>query len=137
VVVGGLLSVAAWVFGVPVRGSIASVYFVSSTFLMTSLGLGLLISTVSTTQQQAMLTAFFALFPAMMLSGFIYPISNMPRVVQWITYLNPLRYFVELMRGILVKGAGLWDLWPSVVALIAIGTLVLIAAALTFHKRSA
>jgi ABC-2 type transport system permease protein len=104
---------------------------------MTTLGLGLFISTVSHTQQQAMLTAFFVVLPALMLSGYVYPIDNMPESVQWITVINPLRYYIELTRGIMVKGATLADLWQSTLALALLGVAVLASAAQRFKKRVA
>src|SRR3546814_16180299 len=80
---------------------------------MTTLGIGLLISTASQTQQQAMMSAFFFYFPAVLLSGFMFPIANMPEVIQWLTYLNPLRYFLVVVRGIFLKGVGPEILWPE------------------------
>ena len=136
-VVGVVVSVAAVVFDLPVRGSLLSLYGATGLYLMTTLGFGLFISTVSATQQQAMLNAFFVVLPALMLSGFIFPIENMPGWVQWITYVNPLRYFIELVRGIMVKGSTLTDLWTSVAALAGLGVMVLAAAALRFRKRIA
>jgi ABC-2 type transport system permease protein len=135
--VGVVVSIAAQVFDLPVRGSMWSMYSVTGLYLMTTLGLGLFISTVSATQQQAMLNAFFVVLPALMLSGFIFPIDNMPEPVQWFTYINPLRYFIQLVRGIMVKGSSLEELFGSVAALAGLGVLVLSAAALRFRKRVA
>src|SRR3546814_18266111 len=81
-------------FGVPIHGSLLLLFFATALYLMTTLGIGLLISTVSQTQQQAMMSAFFFYFPAVLLSGFMFPIANMPEVIQWLTYLQPLRYFL-------------------------------------------
>jgi ABC-2 type transport system permease protein len=130
-----IVSIAAVVFDVPVRGSLGTLYAASGLFLMTTLGLGLFISTISATQQQAMLTAFFVVLPALMLSGYVYPIENMPEAVQHLTLVNPLRYYIELTRGVLVKGASLFDLWPSAVMLAMLGAAVLWAASLRFRKR--
>jgi ABC-2 type transport system permease protein len=130
-----IVSVAALVFAVPVRGSLASLFFASALFLMTTLGLGLFISTVSATQQQAMLNAFFVLLPALMLSGYIFPVESMPVAIRYLTYLDPLRYYIELTRGIMVKGATIFDLWRSAALLAALGTLLLVGAAARFHKR--
>jgi ABC-2 type transport system permease protein len=135
--VGFVVSVAAVVFDLPVRGSLWALYGASGLFLMTTLGMGLFVSTVSETQQQAMLTAFFVMLPALMLSGYVFPIENMPEPVQWVTLVNPLRYYIELTRGIMVKGATLVDLWSSAASLAALGALVLAAAALRFRKRVA
>jgi ABC-2 type transport system permease protein len=132
-----IVSVAALVFDVPVRGSLPSLFLASGLYLMTTLGLGLFISTVSATQQQAMLNAFFVLLPALMLSGYIFPIENMPRAVQWITVVNPLRYYIELTRGIMIKGASLSDLWSQTLSLAGLGAFVLAAASLRFRKRIA
>jgi ABC-2 type transport system permease protein len=132
-----IVAVAALVFGVPVRGSIISLLVASALFLMSTLGLGLFIATLSATQQQAMLNAFFVILPALMLSGYIFPIDNMPPVVRLITYADPLRYYVELTRGIMVKGATLLDLWRSVVLLGLLGFLLLVGAAWRFRKRIA
>ncbi|MDD5309118.1 MAG: ABC transporter permease [Deltaproteobacteria bacterium] len=132
-----IVSVAALVFDVPVRGSLLSLFLASGLYLMTTLGLGLFISTVSATQQQAMLNAFFVLLPALMLSGYIFPIENMPQAVQWLTIVNPLRYYIELTRGIMIKGATITDLWTQTLALAGLGALVLTAASLRFRKRIA
>jgi ABC-2 type transport system permease protein len=98
---------------------------------------GVLISTVSQTQQQAMLSAFFFFSPAILLSGFIFPIANMPEVVQWLTYLNPLRYFLVIIRGIFLKGVGLGILWPQMLALAVIGLITLWLASRRFRKTLA
>ncbi len=126
---------AAVVFDVPVRGSVASLFLASALFLLSTLGLGLFISTVSATQQQAMLNSFFVILPAIMLSGFVFPIENMPVLAQWITYLDPLRYYIELTRGIMIKGASLGELWRPTVLLALVGVLVLGGAAARFRKR--
>jgi ABC-2 type transport system permease protein len=134
---GVALSVAVVVFDLPVRGSLVAVYGVTLLYLMTTLGLGLFISTVSATQQQAMLTAFFIMLPALLLSGHIFPIANMPEPVQWLTQVNPLRHYIEIVRGVLVKGATLEELWRQTLSLAAIGVLVLAGASLRFRKRIA
>lgn len=126
--------VGTLVFHVPVRGSLGLLLLATTLFLMSSLGIGLLISTVSRTQQQAMMTAFFAIFPAMLLSGFAFPIENMPTAVQWLTTLNPLRYYMVIIRGLFLKGVGLAILWPQLAALSAIGTAVMLVAIKRFHK---
>jgi len=101
---------------------------------MTTLGIGLLISTVSRTQQQAMMSTFFFYFPAVLLSGFMFPIANMPTVIQWLTLLNPLRHFLIIARGIFLKGVGLPILWPQLVFLLIMGSAVLWLATRRFHK---
>jgi ABC-2 type transport system permease protein len=126
--------VGTLVFDVPVRGSLWLLFLATTLFLMSSLGIGLLISTVSQTQQQAMMTAFFIIFPAMLLSGFAFPIENMPEPVQWLTLLNPLRYYMVVIRGIFMKGVGLAALWEQLVALAVIGVAVLSIAIGRFSK---
>jgi ABC-2 type transport system permease protein len=121
-------------FQVPIRGSILLLLFATALYLMTTLGAGLLISTVSQTQQQAMMSTFFFFFPAMLLSGFAFPIANMPEVVQWMTLVNPLRYFLVLVRSIFLKGVGIEVLWPQMLPLLAIGTTLLFLAVRRFHK---
>ncbi len=132
-----VICLARLVFGVPMAGSLVAVFAVSAVYLMTTLGLGLLISTFSATQQQAMLNAFFVLLPALMLSGYVFPVEHMPEPVQWLTTVNPLRYYIELVRGLMVKGSALADMGGSLAALTALGGGVLIAASLRFEKRTA
>lgn len=124
-------------FDIPLRGSLLLLFFATGLYLMTSLGVGLLISTVSETQQQAVMTTFFFFFPAVLLSGFVFPIANMPVVVQWATYLNPLRYFVKIVRGIFLKGIGMGILWPELLSLLVMGVLVLWLATHRFRKTMA
>lgn len=126
---------ASW-FGVPVRGSLLLLIGATTLYLMSTLGIGLLISTISRTQQQAMMSAFFFYFPAMLLSGFVFPIANMPEAVQWLTYLNPLRYFLVIIRGIFLKGVGPELLWPQMAALLILGTVTLWIASKRFQKTS-
>ncbi|MBA4395303.1 MAG: ABC transporter permease, partial [Desulfobacca sp.] len=106
-------------------------------YIMTTLGMGLFISTVSRTQQQAMMSAFFFQFPAVLLSGFVFPIANMPEVVQWLTYFNPLRYFLIIIRGIFLKGVGMTILWPHLLALGVMGSIILWSASKRFRKTMA
>jgi ABC-2 type transport system permease protein len=126
--------VGTLVFDVPVRGSLWLLFLATTLFLMSSLGIGLLISTVSQTQQQAMMTAFFIIFPAMLLSGFAFPIENMPEPVQWLTLLNPLRYYMVIIRGIFMKGVGMAALWEQMAALAVIGVALLSIAIGRFSK---
>jgi ABC-2 type transport system permease protein len=122
-------------FKVPIRGSIPLLLVLSLLFLSNTLGMGILISTISRTQQQAMMTTFFLLLPWILLSGFIFPIENMPKAIQYITYLIPLRYFLVIIRGIALKGVGLSALWGQVAAMILLGGAVLAFSAFRFHKR--
>lgn len=121
-------------FGVPIRGSIPLLFGATGLYLLTTLGVGLYISTVSQTQQQAMMSTFFFFFPAMMLSGFVFPIANMPTVVQWLTLINPMRYFLVVVRGLFLKGVGLPVLWPQLAILAGMGITILGLAARRFHK---
>ena len=121
-------------FQIPFRGSFPLLLLGTSFFLLSTLGIGLFISTVSRTQQQAMMTTFFFFFPAMLLSGFVYPIANMPEVVQWLTFLNPLRYFLIIIRGVFLKGVGFEVLWPQIAALLALGLAMMSFAVSRFHK---
>jgi drug efflux transport system permease protein len=124
-------------FEVPIRGNLVLLFAGTALYLLTTLGLGLLLSTVSQTQQQAMMGTFFIYFPAVLLSGFMFPIANMPVVVQWLTYLNPLRYFLVIVRGIFLKGVGTEILWPQMGALGLMGTLTLWLASRRFRKTLA
>jgi ABC-2 type transport system permease protein len=121
-------------FAIPIQGSLGLLAFSTGLFLMSSLGAGLLISTVSNTQQQAMMTAFFVIFPCMLLSGFSFPIDNMPVAVQYITLINPLRYYMIILRSIFLKGVGIEVLWRELAALAAIGLVVLMVAVGRFRK---
>jgi ABC-2 type transport system permease protein len=125
---------ALLIFRVPFRGSFLVLFFSATLFLLTSLGAGLYLSTISRTQQQANMASFFFSSPAFMLSGFNFPIRNMPKVVQYLTYLNPLRYFMEIVRGVFLKGTGVAILWPQMLALFVYGTLILGLSAARFHK---
>jgi ABC-2 type transport system permease protein len=130
-------AVAVLWFEVPFRGSFALLLATSMLYVVCTLGLGLLISTISDTQQQAMMTAtFFFLTPMIYLSGFIFPIENMPRAIQYATYLIPLRYFLVIVRGIFLKGIGLDLLWPQAAALAAWGGVVLVLAVARSRKRA-
>jgi ABC-2 type transport system permease protein len=126
---------ALLVFNVPFRGHGIVLLAATILFLMTTLGAGLFISTISHTQQQAMLSSFFFFMPALMLNDFAFPIRNMPEPVQWLTWLNPARFFMEIVRGVFLKGTGFEVLWPQMLALAVLGTVILSLSALRFHKR--
>ena len=121
-------------FGVPFRGSIGVLALGAILFIMCMLGIGLFISTISKTQQQAMVSGFFFIMPAITFSGFGTPISSMPEVMQWLTYLDPLRYFLDVLRGVYLKGVGLEVLWPQFVALGTLGIVMLSVSVFRFHK---
>lgn len=124
-------------FDVPIRGNLALLLFATLLYVLTTLGIGLMISTVSQTQQQAMMSTFFFYLPAVLLSGFMFPIANMPRIIQALTYLNPLRYFLVVIRGIFLKGVGTAVLWPQLLALGAMGILTFWMASRRFEKTLA
>lgn len=126
---------ALLIFHVPFRGNFFLLLFCAALFLMTALGAGLFLSTISQTQQQANMMSFFFTTPAFMLSGFTFPIRNMPPVVQYLTYLNPLRYFMEIVRGVFLKGAGVSVLWPQMVALTVYGVAILSLSVARFRKK--
>jgi ABC-2 type transport system permease protein len=131
-----VVAVAVFWFEVPLRGSVGLLLGSSLVYLLCTLGLGLFVSTISSTQQQAMMTStFFFLVPMLYLSGFIFPIENMPRVIQWVTTVIPLRYFLVIVRGIFLKGVGFDVLWPQIAAMGAWGLTVLTLAAVRSHKR--
>ncbi len=132
--VGLVTTIALLVFHVPFRGSAALLLLCSVLYLMTTLGAGLLLSTISRTQQQAMMANFFFSTPAFMLSGFAFPIRNMPVAIQYLTYLNPLRYFIDIVRGLFLKGVGIAVLWPQMIALAVFGVGVLGLAVIRFRK---
>jgi ABC-2 type transport system permease protein len=132
-----VIAVAVLWFDVPLRGSVPLLLAASIIYLGCTLGLGLLVSTISATQQQAMMTAtFFFLVPMIYLSGFIFPIENMPRVIQWVTIVIPLRYFLVIVRGIFLKGIGFDVLWPQFAALAVWAVSVLGLAAARSQKRA-
>jgi ABC-2 type transport system permease protein len=130
-----ITTAALLIFGIPLRGSVMLLLAGSALFLLTTCGVGLFVSTISRTQQQAVMASFFFFMPAFMLSGFSFPVRNMPEIVQWLSYLDPLRYFVTMVRGIFLKGTGPAVLWPQMLALLVYGVLILGLSALRFRKR--
>jgi len=130
VVVAALL-----LFHIPFRGSALLLLGAACLFLMTTLGAGLFISTISRTQQQAMMTTFLFFQPFFLLSGFAFPIRNMPEPIQYLTLLNPVRYFIEIVRGLFLKGSGVSVLWPQLLALAIFGAVILSLSAMRFRKR--
>lgn len=124
-------------FKVPILGSLTLLLFGAGLYLMSTIGIGLFISTISQTQQQALMSSFFFYLPAVLLSGFMFPISNMPEPAQWLTYLNPLRYFLVIIRDIFLKGSGWEILWPQFAALAVLGGALLTMSSLRFKKRMA
>jgi ABC-2 type transport system permease protein len=131
-----VISIAYLLFGIPVKGSVLLLLFLSMIFLLTTLGLGLFVSTISRTQQQAMMTSvFFVMLPMIFLSGFVFPIENMPRTFQTISYFLPLRYFFVIVRGIFLKGVGLAELWDQAVLLTLFGVAIFTMSAVRFRKK--
>ena len=122
-------------FGVPLRGNPLVILLGAVLFLMSSVAIGLFISTICTTQQQAQISTFFFAMPAFILSGFAFPIENMPEWIQYLTYANPLRYFLVIIRGVFLKANGLDILWPQMLALAVLGTLMILLSSLRFQKR--
>ena len=131
-----ITGVAVFGFGVPLRGSFAVLLGLTMLFLLSTLGIGLLISTIVQNQQQAMMAATFAaMVPMIYLSGLIFPIENMPRAIQIVTYAIPLRYYADIIRGVFLRGSGLDVLWPEAVTLAGMGLAILTLAAMRFEKR--
>jgi ABC-2 type transport system permease protein len=124
-------------FDIPIRGSLLLLGVATGVYLLSTLGFGLFISTVSRSQQQAMMSAFMFMFPAMLLSGFAFPIENMPESIQYLTWLNPLRHYLVIIRGIFLKGVGSAVLWPQIVGLAVLGSAILAVAVYRFRKTVA
>ena len=129
-----VIALGHWWFGVPVRGSLLVIGLVSALFLLSGLGIGLLASTIANTQQEATLTVFMTLLPGIFLSGFLFPLDNMPRFLQLLSYGIPLRYFLRIIRVLLLKGVGLESVMGDVIAMLLFGIFIMGAAARRFHK---
>jgi ABC-2 type transport system permease protein len=130
-----VLAIGVFWFGVPIRGNLGLLLGLSALFLLTSLGIGIFISSVSNTQQEAMLLTFLTMFPSVFLGGFFFPIEAMPGWLQVITYVIPLRYMLSVIRGIILKGVGLQILRQEVIALVIFGVAIMLLAAARFRKR--
>lgn len=130
-----VLLIGTFWFQVPIKGSLLLLLAISCLFLVTTLGIGLLISTIANTQQEAFLLTFLTLLPSVFLSGFIYPIAAMPRFLQICSYVIPLTYFLQVVRGIVIKGIGLDALVQPVVALAIFGSVLIVLASMRFRKR--
>jgi ABC-2 type transport system permease protein len=126
---------AVFWFAIPLKGSVTLLFVATCLFLLSTIGVGLFISTVSSTQQQAMMTTFLVVVPAFLLSGFIFPVINMPTVIQWLVHLNPLMHFLIIIRGIFLKGVGIEALWDQMAWLFGIGMVLLALATNRFRKR--
>lgn len=125
-----------WVFGVPIAGSTPLLLVLAVGFLLAALGLGLLVSSVARTQLQAMLMTMGITLPSILLSGFFFERDSMPLVMQWIGYAIPLTYFLEILRGIILRGAGLVELWPSVVTMLVLGFGLIVVASVRFARTT-
>ena len=131
-----VLSVMRFWFGIEIKGSIPFLFLCTFVFMLSTLGLGLFVSTVSRTQQQAMITsAFLVMMPMIFLSGFSFPIENMPQIIQYITYIIPLKYFIIIIRGIVIKGLGFDNLWKELTILFFMGVVILTVSSMRFNKR--
>jgi len=130
-----VLALGHWVFGVPISGSIWLIILSSGLLLLSGLGIGLFASTMANTQQEAMLTVWMTLLPSLFLSGFFFPLEAMPTLLRWISYIIPLRYYLVILRAVMLKGSGLSAIWVESLALFAFGLLIMIAASLRFRKR--
>jgi ABC-2 type transport system permease protein len=124
-------------FKVPIKGAFSLLVLGTSLYLLSVLGIGLFISTVTGNQQQAMMATMLFFMPAILLSGFMFPIENMPRIFQYITLLNPLRYYLVIIRGVFLKGNGVGVLWPQMLVLLGLGVIILSISSLRFQKRVA
>jgi len=121
-------------FHIPVRGNLLLLIFCTGIYLFTTLGIGLFISTISSTQQEAMMSVFLYYMPTVLLSGFAYPIANMPQLIQWLTFFNPLRYFMVIIRSIFLKAVGIDVLWAQLLPLLVIGIIIINFSAFRFRK---
>ncbi len=129
-------TVALFWFGVPFRGSLLLLFAASVLFLLSGLGLGLLISTISKTQQEAFMASFLVFMPTILLSGFMFPVSSMPAVFRWLTVINPVRHYIDIVRAVFLKGVGSSALWPQYVALLVLGSFLLWYAARRFRAAA-
>jgi ABC-2 type transport system permease protein len=130
-----VIAIGAWWFKVPVRSSLGLILALSGLFLLSSLGIGLLASTIANTQQEAMLVVWMTMLPALFLSGFFFPLEAMPPVLQWVSYAMPLRYYLIIIRALMLKDVTLPILAPQVIALSIFGLAIMGIAALRFRKR--
>lgn len=130
-----VLAVGHWWFDMPIRGDLGLIIGLSLIFLVTGLGIGLFASTIANTQQEAMLTVWMTLLPSIFLSGFFFPLEAMPKVLQWLSYLMPLRYYLVIIRSLLLKGVGLDMIQTNVLAMTLFAVGIMTAAALRFRKR--
>ncbi len=130
-----VLLLGVWLFEVPIRGGVLDVYLAAVLLILANLTLGLLISTRAKSQFQAMQMSFFLFLPSIFLSGFMFPFAGMPMIMQWLAEVLPLTHFLRLIRGVMLRGAGLFELWPELLALVAFIVVMMTVAILGFRKR--
>lgn len=130
-----VLALGHWWFGVPIRGSLTLIVATSGLLLLSGLGIGLFASTMANTQQEAMLGVWMTLLPSIFLSGFFFPLEAMPLVLRWFSAVIPLRYYLVIIRAVMLKGSGFSSIWVETLALFAFGVVILLAASLRFRKR--
>jgi ABC-2 type transport system permease protein len=130
-----VLAIGHWWFKVPIRGDLGLIVLLSGLMLLSGLGIGLLASTIANTQQEAMLTVWMTLLPSIFLAGFFFPIEAMPKLLQWVSYIVPLRYYLVIIRALLLKGVGLASIQSETIALLLFGVFIMLAASLRFRKR--
>ena len=130
-----VLAIGHWWFGMPVRGDLSLILACSGLLVLSGLGIGLFASTIANTQQEAMLTVWMTLLPSIFLSGFFFPLEAMPQFLQWISYIIPLRYYLIIIRALLIKGVGAGPIWSEILALAVFGIAIMGAASIRFRKR--
>jgi ABC-2 type transport system permease protein len=131
-----VLTAMRFIFDIPVKGSLIFLFLSAFFYILSTLGLGLFVSTISKTQQQAMMIAVFAvMMPMVFLSGFAFPVENMPKIIQYISYVIPLKYFINIIRGVISKGLGFPELWLNAAVLLAMGVVILLLSSLRFQRR--
>jgi len=131
-----VLTAMRFIFNIPVKGSLFFLFLSAFFYILSTLGLGLFVSTISKTQQQAMMIAVFAvMMPMVFLSGFAFPVENMPKIIQYISYIIPLKYFINIIRGVISKGLGFSELWLNAAVLLAMGVIILLLSSLRFQRR--
>jgi ABC-2 type transport system permease protein len=130
-----VLAIGHWWFGMPIRGDLTLILVCSALLVLSGLGIGLFASTIANTQQEAMLTVWMTLLPSIFLSGFFFPLEAMPQFLQWVSYIIPLRYYLIIIRALLIKGVGAGPILTEILALAAFGVLIMTAASLRFRKR--
>lgn len=130
-----VLAIGSWWFKVPIRGELSMIFLLSGVFLLSSLGIGILASTLANTQQEAMLIVWMTLLPGIFLSGFFFPLDAMPKILQWISYIIPLRYYMVIIRSLMLKGVGYAAIREDVIALVIFGLGIMTIAASRFRKR--